>query len=824
MKNRFLFIVFLFISISLNSTANDNRFEVSNIELANNGKIIIAIDGKYFSKDKKFEIEANKFIYNKEENLLTIFDGETKNNSDNFIINFNKSTYNENALVFSAEGNIAINDYMNNLSIKSEKIIFDRKKNFLLVEGNVEVHDITNDYRYKSEKITVDRKNNIIKSETKSIIRDKFKNILSVNKFEVDNNIIKIKNLNYKDYEGNNLNLDSAHIDTLSNKLIGKDILINLNNLTFDKENEPRIKGKSISFNDNITEISKGVFTPCKKTEKCPPWQLSAEKIKHNKIKKIINYENVWLKIYDIPVVYLPRFFHPDPTVKRQSGFLMPSFKTSLNNNTFLSVPYYKALSHDKDITFTPRFYAKDQLLLQTEYRTVSKNSKTNADFSIFNEKGEHFESHIFYNSNRNLGLSDFEKSNLNIRLETVSNDTYLKGNNLTSPLIRNYDILESSLLLDLTTKDTEIKTDLILIENLNEKENSDKYHYIFPRIKINKYFESKEKLDGTFTFSSNNIIQNYQTNVWEKDNSNDLTFKSTPKATNKGFYNNYEFLLKNVNSNSQNSANYKQGNNFYLSGLFQFNSSFPMVKNNNNNSKILTPKISLKISPRNNTKNMRDNENRIDVNNIFALNRLSSNNTVEGGTSLAYGFDYSILDKLKSNDIFIFKIANNLRIKEHDDLPNSSQLGAKTSNFVAETKYRPNEYLDLGYSISTKNNLHDVNYENLTAKIKINNFITTFDYLNENNNSEKNSYLLNETVYNLNDNNSFSFSTRDNKTTNLTEYYNMMYKYKNDCLSASIEYRKNYYNDRDIKPEESIFLKLSVIPFGETSTPNLKQ
>jgi LPS-assembly protein len=248
------------------------------------------------------------------------------------------------------------------------------------------------------------------------------------------------------------------------------------------------------------------------------------------------------------------------------------------------------------------------------------------------------------------------------------------------------------------------------------------------------------------------------------------------------------------------------------------------MMKNNDNNSKILTPKISLKISPSNNTKDMRDNENRIDVSNIFALNRLSSNNTVEGGTSLAYGFDYSILDRLKSNDIFSFKIANNLRIKEHDDLPNSSQLGAKTSNFVAETKYSPNEYLDLGYSISTKNNLQDINYENLTTKIKINNLITTFDYLNENNNSEKNSYLLNETVYKLDNNNSFSFSTRDNKTKNLTEYYNMMYKYKNDCLSASIEYRKNYYNDRDIKPEESIFLKLSIIPFGETSTPNLKQ
>ena len=130
MKNRFLFILFLFISISLNSKADDKRFEVSNIELSNDGKVVIASDGKYISKDRKFKIEANKFIYNKEENLLTIFDGETKNNSDNFIINFKKSTYNEIDLIFSAEGSIVINDYINNLLIKSEKIIFDRKKNF----------------------------------------------------------------------------------------------------------------------------------------------------------------------------------------------------------------------------------------------------------------------------------------------------------------------------------------------------------------------------------------------------------------------------------------------------------------------------------------------------------------------------------------------------------------------------------------------------------------------------------------------------------------------------------------------------------------------
>ena len=49
------------------------------------------------------------------------------------------------------------------------------------------------------------------------------------------------------------------------------------------------MKGKSI-VNDNLfTEVTKGVFTTCKKREGCPPWQLFAEKIQHDKKKRVIN-------------------------------------------------------------------------------------------------------------------------------------------------------------------------------------------------------------------------------------------------------------------------------------------------------------------------------------------------------------------------------------------------------------------------------------------------------------------------------------------------------------------------------------------------------
>ena len=96
-------------------------------------------------------------------------------------------------------------------------------------------------------------------------------------------------------------------------------------------ENDPRLSGVSSSGKDGITSINKSIFTSCKKNDNCP-WSISAEKITHDKDKKKLIYDNAILRIYDKPVFYFPKFFHPDPSVERQSGFLQPR----LNNSKFL--------------------------------------------------------------------------------------------------------------------------------------------------------------------------------------------------------------------------------------------------------------------------------------------------------------------------------------------------------------------------------------------------------------------------------------------------------------------------------------------------------
>ena len=789
MKNNLYFLIILLTFFENLSFAENYRFETSKIDIVNDENKIIATDGIAYSNDNNIEIKAKKFEYFNEIDFLKAFSGSAFIKSDNLIINFDQIELNKNNSIITASGNVKIIDTDKELEINSKQIIFNKDQG-------------------------------IIQSPDDSILKDKFKNIFETKSFSYDTkkNILKIKKANFKDTENNNFFVDLAYVNIQSEKLFGKDIIVNLNNKSFNKDNEPRLKGRSISYENQKSIIKKGVFTTCKKRDDCPPWELSAEEIVHDKKTQIISYKNAWLKVYDKPVVYFPKFFHPDPTVKRKSGFLIPTLKSSPNADNFLSLPYFHVISSNKDLTFTPRLYSDNKILLQSEYRQENSDSSLISDFSVFKEKDAGSKNHFFYNFSKKFDFLNFDNSLLNFKLEKTSNDTYLKANKINSPIINSYDVLENNFQIELSNEDLSIDTEFIAYESL-DKDKSDRYEFILPKLDISKKIVNNSDLDGEFNFNSSNLIKNYQTNIFEKININNLIFNSNPKITNLGFYNNYDFIIKNVNSDSQNSKNYKENENYYLSGLFQFNSSFPLIKEMDNQQNVLKPKISLKIAP-NDTKNLRSDTNRLDVNNLFNLDRVASNDTLEGGISLAYGNDFTIIDKDNSRQILSLKLANNIRLKENDDLPTNNQVGLKTSNFFSEIEYSPNEILKTTYKNSFKNNAKDVTYENFITEISLNNFVTTFDYLNENNTSDENSYLKNTTQYVINDSNNLLFSTRINKKTDLTEYYNLMYQYKNDCLAASIEYNKDYYEDSDITPEESIFFKLTIIPFGASSAP----
>ena len=110
---------------------------------------------------------------------------------------------------------------------------------------------------------------------------------------------------------------------------------------------------------------------------------MESQKITHDKKKRQVIYKDTVLKMYDIPVFYFPKFFHPDPSVTRQSGFLKPELNESKILGTSFYLPYFHVISENKDLTLKPTIFDSNILMLQNEYRQENQNSSFIADLGI---------------------------------------------------------------------------------------------------------------------------------------------------------------------------------------------------------------------------------------------------------------------------------------------------------------------------------------------------------------------------------------------------------------------------------------------------------
>ncbi len=796
MKNKFIFAlaVCLFININCHDvTAEEFIFESEVIKITNDGNKIQAKNGVRVSTKNNIEITADE------------------------------TTYDKIKLILSLIGNIKIIDQENNIKISGEDITYYKNKEKIISKGNTAI-DINGEYLINTSDIIYLKKENIIKSEKVATLKDNFENKFSTENFtySVLDKIFKSKKINLLDSEKNNYSFKESMVNMNTKEVIGKDIEINFRNDVFgNSENEPRLKGNYALSNKEETIIKGGIFTTCKKNKKkCPPWTIKSAEIKHDKKNQIINYKNAWLQVYDKPIFYFPKFFHPDPTVKRKSGFLIPQMGNSSSSGVSFQIPYYHVISENKDFTFKPNIYFNNDVMLQNEYRQVNKNSNHITDFSLA-KIGNASKSHFFSNTIMNLESNFFENSDIELNFEQTSNNTYLKNNNITSSINSSSSLLNSFFDFSASKEDLSIETRFEVFEDLT-KGRSDRYQYIYPDFSISKSINTETDLKGDLKFTTSGSQKNYDTNVYESVLVNNFKYDSIPFFLKNGITNNLKFLLKNVNTKGEKSANYKDELSSENLAAFSFNSSLPLKKIGKNTNSYFTPKASFRISPNKSSK-LSDLDRRIDYNNIFSLNRVSGNDSVEGGQSLTIGSEY-ILKKKNDDELLSLNLATNFKDVNDSRLPTNSKLGNKSSDIVGELTIHPNKYIDLNYNFSLDNSLNTSNYNFIESTITINNFVTSFEFLEENNELGSESYLSNSIGYTFDKNNKLKFETRKNKKTNLTEFYNLIYEYKNDCLIAAVEYNKDYYSDGDMEPSEELFFSLTIVPFSKISSPNTKQ
>ena len=809
MKNKFIKIFFLYIlclSYIEYAYAKEFNFEVSELEILDNGNIFKGNKRGKITTDNQIEIISNSFEYSKKINRLEV------------------------------TGAVQIKDFKNDIKINGEKIFYFKNNEKIKTIGKTTIN-ISEKYTIEGNDLILLKDKMILSTDNEAVIRDNFDNTYKVGKFEyyINQELLKAVKITFTTGGDKNNSdefyFESAFVNLKENKFLAKDISAKFHKTLFNNnKNDPRVTAHSGYGDKSSTYFEKGVFTSCKKTDKCPPWKIQSRKIKHDKIKKQIIYKDAWLKIYDVPFIYFPKFFHPDPSVKRQSGFLTPKLGSSNNLGKSIYTPYFYTISKNKDITIKPRLFSQNKFVLQNEYRQKTKNSYTIADFSFTNGINSNFnnkkntKSHFFTNTKMDLNFERFTASLLEVNYEKTSNDNYLKLFNLESPLLlQNNDVLESKIQLDLEHPDYSLTTSFEMYETL-DGHNSDRYEYVLPSYDFSKNFKMKS-FTGNFNINSygNNILNS--TNVVTSEIFNNFNYNTNDTFFDNGIKSNQIISFKNVNTMGKNNLLYRSHPQYEIMTAYTYNASYPLRKNTTKSLNTVEPKLSFRFSPN----KMKDNnhlERRMDVNNIYTNNRLSMDNSLEPGESITLGFNLkkekiSVKNEITSIEKYIeFKLATVFRANEENDLPKSSTLSKKKSNIFGQFKYDPTGNITLNYNFSLKEDLNEFEYNSLNTKIDFNKFTTQFTYLEERGAVGQTNIIESHIGYNFNEENSLSFKTRENRKLNLTEYYNLLYEYKNDCLIAGLQYNKNYYNDVDIKPVEELFFTITIVPLT-TFSPN---
>jgi len=128
----------------------------------------------------------------------------------------------------------------------------------------------------------------------------------------------------------------------------------------------------------SVTTFQQGVYTACEPCrahpERAPLWQVKARKIVWDQTEKEVRYYGAKFELLGTPIAYLPYFQSPDPTVKRKSGFLTPTFRSSSELGYGLRTPYFIDIADDKDVTLSGTYYTKQGFLAEAEYRQAFEN------------------------------------------------------------------------------------------------------------------------------------------------------------------------------------------------------------------------------------------------------------------------------------------------------------------------------------------------------------------------------------------------------------------------------------------------------------------
>ena len=651
------------------------------------------------------------------------------------------------------------------IRIIADQILFNSENDTVDAIGDA-VAISENGSKLKADKILYDEKNNQILAEGNVIF--------------IDNNL-------------NNFFLNSLESNDDLTNMHGNQVRVRLNDGS-------RITGTKVIKKNEISSMANAEYTPCLEEQYlikgCPGWKLKSNYIFHDREKKTIYYDHAKLHLFNLPILYLPFFSHPDPSVNKRSGLLMPTVETDNKLGDTLSIPIFYNIKGNQDLTFTPTLQSNSNNFYSLNYRHLNKFGNFEMDSSIDdNSDNMGTRNHIFFNSNIKI-----DEGKLNIFAQTSNNDTYLRKNK-----INKLTVLNSGIHFTKTTKDNFFSLESNSYKHLTIQ-NSEQWEYVYPKIIYNingiesNFFKGNISLNNEF-LQNKDLDESYTTLI-----SSQINLRDSLTHNNSGLIFDNAANLR-VVSVSIDRKSHNDDNNIRFYPQISTNISYPLIKSSKNYTQTLSPIIMPIIAPFNNYTGPQV----VTGSNLFSSNRASSLTEWESGPRINYGIDYYIDNKDTSS--IKATLGQSYRINKNS----SSSVEELSDYFLSSTiSFNKNNYINNSLVVDRKD--IDIKTFNINTYAELDDFkfAIDYDYTSEKYNVAKEQIAIGS-EYNFKENFFVKFTGTKDLDTNKNIGYQYGLLYENDCLGIDFNYYRDLTIDRDIEESDGYSFTVVLKPFGST-------
>jgi len=460
----------------------------------------------------------------------------------------------------------------------------------------------------------------------------------------------------------------------------------------------------------NRTEMSKAVFSACKVgsgEHAWPPlWQIKAFDVVHDQRRKQIEYRDAFMEVMGIPIAYTPYFSHPDPTVKRKSGFLAPSYGSSSNIGFNVTVPYYLNLAPDRDITFAPIFTADEGVVMAGEYRQRTEKGQFGFSGSITRPEarddngnpidGRQTRGHIF--GSGRFTIDDTWQWGFDLARST--DGTYLRRYDFSS-----LDTLTSRLFTEGFDDRDYLAVNAYTFQGLAADDSQGETPIILPAVDYSLVGEP-DRLGGHMTVDANFLSLSRTegtdsrrlslTGAWQLPYLGPAGDIYTLTASLRGD----GYLVNGVTDPARPTAPRENGLTGRVIPQIALDWRYPWMRGGEGLRQIIEPVVSLAFSPNDGRVKDIPNEDSQDFEfndtNLFSPNRFPGLDRVEGGLRVNYGLRLGVYGA-DGGRVTGF-IGQSYRKRADNTFAANSGLDGNLSDVVGRLSVSPASWLDLSY------------------------------------------------------------------------------------------------------------------------------